>query len=73
MLMLHCHSALLSRYIKKHDHQTSLSTNQQESTNGWTSSIHQTILSLMGTLQAMETGIRTLVGSHGKVHQGEQN
>ena len=72
MLMLHCHSALLSRYIKKHD-QTSLSTNQQESTNGWTSSIHQTLLSLMGTLQAMETGNRTLVGSHGKVHEGEQN
>ena len=32
------------------NHQTSLSTNQQQSTNRWTSSIHQALLPLMGTL-----------------------
>ena len=32
------------------NHQTSLSTNQQQSTNRWTNSIHQALLLLMGTL-----------------------
>ena len=31
-------------------HQTSLYTNQRQSTNRWTSSIHHTLLLLMGTL-----------------------